>query len=199
LVKTVEGEDMDTLQTVEDALCTRLVNGEAGNKKWIEQSFVIEAHTVRVSHGVDRKGEPVFRYWFDTTRVDRGVLLTLICKESLCPKHQDTLAKWCKFTGQPLAKPVKQARTPVHIEKLEVERQLVIGGKSYFARPAKLSCKWTCPLDAHPPVMLQRDGWDLFNEDGKCIAGGLDPARPKESSYPLFPTIVAVQTWLAAQ
>jgi hypothetical protein len=190
---------MDTLQTVEEALCTRLVNGDAGNKKWIEKSFAVEARTVRVSHGVDRKGEPAFRYWFDATRVDRSVLLKLICKESLCPRHQETLAKWCKFSGLTMAKASKQTKTPVHIDKLEVEQHIVLGGKSYFARPAKLSCKWNCPVGAHPPVVLQRDGWDVFSAEGKCLAGGLDPTRPKESAYPLFPSIVAVKTWLAEQ
>jgi hypothetical protein len=190
---------METLQTVEDALCSKLVNGEAGNKKWIEQTFAVEAHSVRVSHGVDRKGQPAFRYWFDTARVDRGVLLTLICKESLCPKHQDTFAKWCKFTGQAKVKSAKPITPPVHIEKLEVERQISVNGKTYAARPAKLSCKWTCPLGAHPPVMVQRDGWDLFSEEGKCIAGGVDPTRPKDAAYPLFPNLAAVHTWLAAQ
>ncbi len=190
---------METLQTVEDTLCTRFINGEAGARKWIEQTFPVESHAVRVSHGLDRNGQPTFRYWFDATRVDRGVLLTLICKESLCPKHQDTMAKWCKFAGQAVAKPAKPFRTPVYIDKLEVERLIHFNGKSYSARPAKLQCKWTCPLGAHPPVVLQRDGWDLFSAEGKCIAGGLDPARPKESAYPLFPTVSAVQSWLATQ
>jgi hypothetical protein len=131
---------METLQSVEDALCTRFINGEAGAHKWIEHSFTVETHTVRVSHGLDRNGQPAFRYWFDATRVDRGVLLTLVCKESLCPKHQETLSKWCKFSGQPVAKPMKAVKAATHIQKLEVENQIVVGDKTYMARPAKLLC-----------------------------------------------------------
>ena len=190
---------METLQSVEEALCTRFINGEAGARKWIDHSFAVEAHLVRVSHGLDRNGQPAFRYWFDATRVDRGVLLTLVCKESLCPKHQETLEKWCKFAGQPVTKLVKAAEAITHIEKLDIESQIIVGDKTYMARPAKLLCKWTCPLGAHPPVVLQRDGWDVFNVEGKCIGGGLDPSRPKESEYPLFPSLASVQSWLSTQ
>jgi hypothetical protein len=179
--------------------CIEQQLAEQFSGKWITEVVMHNDLSVRVSFGQNRKGEPTYRYWVDSARVTREVLLAVLCYESLCPWHQDTIVQLRQFVGKAPPATVQRKKAAMHITALQQECRLEVDGKAYVARPAKLSCKWTCPLGAHPPVMLQRDGWDLFNAEGKCIAGGLDPTRPKESAYPLFPSIVAVQSWLALQ
>ncbi len=167
--------------------------------KWITEVLMHNDLSVRVSFGQNRRGEPTYRYWVDTARVTREVLLATMCNESQCPWHQDTLGRLRQFVGKPNSTPTQRKRAATHVTALQQEHRLSVNGKDYVARPAKLACLWRCPVGAHPPVTLKCDGWDLFTADGKCIAGGLDPNRPRDAAYPLFPNLSAVQTWLATQ
>lgn len=179
-----------------DLDCIEQQLAEQFSGKWITEVVMHKDLSVRVSFGQNRKGEPTYRYWVDTARVTREVLLAMLCSESLCPWHQDTLAQLLRFLGKAPTAPVKRKRTAMHITALQQESRLEVDGQAYVARPAKLPCRWQCPVGAHPPVVLQRDGWDVFRLDGSYVAGGLDASRPRESMLPLFSTLEAARAWL---
>ncbi len=176
--------------------CIQQQLAEEFSGKWITEVVMHNDLSVRVSFGQNRKGEPTYRYWVDSARVTREVMLAVLCNESICPWHQDTLAQLRQFVGKAQPAPAQRKKAAMHITALQQECLLEVDGKAYAARPAKLSCRWQCPVGAHPPMVLQREGWDVFNMDGSYVAGGLDPSRPKDSMLPMFGTLESVKAWL---
>jgi hypothetical protein len=179
-----------------DLDCIEQQLAEEFSGKWITEVVMHNDLSVRVSFGQNRKGEPTYRYWVDSARVTREVLLAVLCNESLCPWHQDTLALLRHFVGKAQPAPAQRKKASMHITALQEECRLEVDGKAYVARPAKLSCRWRCPVGAHSSIVFQRDGWDIFNLDGSYVAGGLDVCRPKDSMLPMFSTLGAAKTWL---
>ena len=185
---------MTQLKDMEDQLAQQLV--VRGGSRWLEGAFTQDGWDVRVAHGRTRSGGLGYRYWMGTHRVERLVLQTLLCRQTLCPQQQKVQQRWQEFTGQTRPKRHEEPALFVHrlAEKVSVEGP---DGQRLTARRAKLRVNLTCPEGAHPPRQVQADAWDLFNQTG-YVAGGVAPeAIGTATKLPLFLSLDDVKSWLA--
>lgn len=145
----------------------------------------------RVSLQRNRHGEPVFRYWFGDSRVDRSTFQTLTCTETRCPQHQSTLQKWLVHVG--LAKPSRPVRCePFDKCSLAAEEHIQLGHQVFTAREAQFPVSLVCKQKAHAPLRMSVKGWDVFGEQGYLAGGWAKDA-------PMFETLEQVRVWLEAQ
>lgn len=141
-----------------------------------------------------RNGKQIFGYSFCAVRLERAVLLQLLCPDSTCPHCRRTQARWRAFQG--LVNPIPQPlRENFQFRHLVEEVAIEVGGRSYVARPAVFQCLTPCPVNAHPPAVIRRTGWDVFSA-GRCVAGGQSINAQSGVSEPMFPSIETVRTWL---
>jgi hypothetical protein len=154
-------------------------------------------HEVEIVHRVDRNGRRVFDYVCDGARMERRTLLQLLCDEAACPQAQATRQRWRAFRGEAEPVPALPAPRPAaRSGHLIDEIPVVAAGHRCAARPASFECLTPCPLRAHPPQVLRKPGWDLF-EDGVWVAGGVD--RSGGVARPRFTTVADAERWLASQ
>jgi hypothetical protein len=153
---------------------------------------VVEVRTRRL-----KSGKQIFGYSFCSVRLERVVLLQLLCPEAACPHCKRTQAQWRAFRGQvPPAAPntLKSVQFRHLVEEVTIEED----GRNCIARPAAFQCLSACPVNAHPPMVIRKSGWDVF-ANGRCIAGGLTTNPDTGMSEPIFPTIEAVRNWTKNQ
>lgn len=191
---------MARIKDMEDQLAQRFA-AQAG-AGWVEDQFQHQGYTVRVAHGLNRAGQPSYRYWVGAHRLERPVLQALLCTQTLCLQQQKLQQRWSAFTGK--ARPQRREEPALFVHRLAEEVSLQgPGGTVWTARQAKLRVNVVCPEAAHPPQRVQVSAWDLFNPSG-YVAGGLvqEPAGGAASGggttqRPLFLTLEDVTQWIA--
>ena len=149
-------------------------------------------HQVSVTARIDHKRRRREQLLLDGIRVERAVLLRLTCPETECPHAKSVRAQWDAFHRRtPRARP-----QPWQAQPLIEELPLSIGHQHCTARPARFSCFTHCPNRAHPALVIQKTGYDLF-EHGVCVGGGL--VRSGDSARPRLPTLEAARAFVLAR
>lgn len=150
---------------------------------------MVEVRTRRL-----KSGKQVFGYSFCSVRLDRAVLVQLLCPETACPHCKRTQARWRAFRGL-VALTTAPTRESFQFRHLVEEVTIEYGGRTLIARPATFQCLSPCPVNAHPPMVIRKTGWDVF-ANGQYMAGGLTTNAATGRLDPMFPTIAAVRTWI---
>jgi len=148
-------------------------------------------HQLSLTARIDHKGRRVEQLLCDGVRVERAVLLRLTCPEIECPHARAVRLQWDRYHRRAPPRPAGPLRAGPLIE----EQTLVVDRQPYTARPARFSCYTPCPNRAHPAMMIDKTGYDLF-EHGACVAGGL--ADVDGVMRPRLPTLQAAEAFLRA-
>lgn len=153
-----------------------------------------KGHIVELQARLLATGKELFGYSYDGVRLERSVLLQLLCIETACPQCQQTQANWNVFRGvsSVVRRSVQQSFQFKHL----VEEVLIeAAGRRCTARPAAFQCRVSCLVQAHSPAVVRKTGWDLF-EGNKYIAGGLVTNPITMEREPALATIDAATAWL---
>jgi hypothetical protein len=142
-----------------------------------------------------KNGNQVFGYSLCAVKLERAVLLQLLCPEPACPHCLRTQARWRTFQGLATPASPQLTRESFEFRHLVDEVAIQIDSRTYLARPAVFQCLTPCPVNAHPPAVIRRTGWDVF-ADGHCLAGGLVMNAGTGMAEPRFPSIDAVRAWI---
>ncbi|NRF71489.1 hypothetical protein HLB44_31330 [Aquincola sp. S2] len=148
---------------------------------------------VAVAARIDHKGRRRLQYWCNGIRVERHVLLRLTCPEGECPQARAIRMQWLEWRRETPLKPVHEA--PVARPLIE-DVPIKAGRSQCTARPASFRCFTPCPNRAHPPMLIDKTGYDLF-EDGACVGGGL--VERDGVKRPRLPTLQAAEAFLFAR
>jgi hypothetical protein len=194
-----------TVHQLAEALAQRAPqHAPPGTRERAEATFTMGGATRRVvgEVRVDARGRRRERWWCDGTRLQWHELLRLSCPEAECPQAQAVWAQWIRFhqRGRPTGAaqpPQAAASLPAATAALVQEVPVAIAGHHCIARPARFSCFTPCPNRAHPPLWIQKRGWDLF-EQGRCVAGGLR-AHDDGTARPLLPSLQAAEAYVWAR
>ena len=150
------------------------------------------AHQVSVAARIDHKGRRREQCLLDGVRVERSVLLRLTCAEIECPQAKFVRAQWDAFHRRaPRAK-----AQPLQARPLIEEHALVVGHHQCTARPARFTCFTHCPNRAHPALLIEKTGYDLF-EQGVYVGGGL--VKSRDGAHPRLPTLEAAKAFVLAR
>jgi hypothetical protein len=151
------------------------------------------AHTVAVAARIDARGQRREQFWCDELRVERAVLLRLTCPETECPHAVEVRGQWLAFHRRA---PARAARVSMNPQPLMADIPVTVGRHHIVARPARLPCFTPCPHGAHPPLNIDKTGFDLF-EDGVCLGGGVTEfgGVPR----PRIPTVRAAEAFVLAR
>jgi hypothetical protein len=152
-------------------------------------------HTVAAAARIDPQGRRREQFWCDGVRVERHVLLRLICSEAECPHAMGVRAQWLTYHGRRV--PAKLSREHPGARPLIVDIPVVVGRHRFIARPARFACFTRCPLGAHPPMTIQKSGFDLFEEEGACLGGGV--VELGGVRQPRIPTVRAAEAFVLAR
>lgn len=186
------------IEELEAEAVLQMVNGERGGSR---------DRVIREHHGVDvevrarrrRDGAAVLCYSYDGIRLERSVLLALVCSQAACERSQSAKRQW-DARHPPLPSLLRRPRTGLKTVHRPVEAKLfdevqVEGFRgACVARPASFAVRAACPVNAHAPAIMQMDGWDLF-KNGKYLAGGLIHSNVTGSWAPKFPSIEKAFLW----
>lgn len=164
----------------------------------VRGTLKLQGHEVEVVLRIDRNGRRVFNHHCDGTRMPRPTLLHLLCPETACPHASEVQAQWRRFVSGPERPAPARRRSAVQVRPLIEEVVVDAAGHHCLARPASFECHTPCPMRAHPPQVLRKPGWDLF-ENGQWIAGGLRSATATGSVLPRFGTPDDARAWLVEQ
>lgn len=152
---------------------------------------IVQVYARRFSN--DRQ---VFGYSYGGTRLERSVLLQLLCPEMECSLCKITNNKWQALQGAAIAK-VRQPLQSYQFAHLMEEITIATREQTYIARPATFKCLTACPMKAHKPIVISRTGWDVFNR-GKYVAGGLVANPETLALEPMFPTTEQAHAWISS-
>lgn len=150
-------------------------------------------HRVAAAARIDARGRRREQYWCDGVRLERAVLLRLTCPETECPHAVQVRAQWLDFHRQ---RPAKTAPQPPRPLPLIAEVAVTVGRQQLVARPARFPCFTPCPQGAHPPLTIDKSGFDLF-EDGTCLGGGA--VESGGFMRPRLPTLRAAEAFVLAR
>ena len=142
-------------------------------------------HTVAIAARIDIDGHRREQFWCDDVPVERHVLLRLTCEEAECPQVIAVRAQWLACHGPTPADAKVEALCP---RPLMTEVPVVVGRQHFVARPGRFPCFTPCPHGAHPPLRIDKSGFDLF-EGGNCLGGGV--AKVGGVLQPRIPTVRA--------
>lgn len=145
-----------------------------------------------------QSGKVVYGYSYYGVRMERSSLLQLLSTDPDCPQCKQTQSHWRSLHGEPCKVTEHRKKDSYAFKPLFEEVALACQGRKYIARPAVLSCLTPCPANIHPATVLQKRGWDLFDEAG-FVAGGQVTDPKTGLGQPLFSSIATVQTWLDNQ
>lgn len=187
-----------------DDLQTEVPPGAPPGTRWqgaVEVRTPLAVHQVAAAVRMDARGQRREQFWCDGVRVDRAVLLRLTCAEWECPHATQVRAQWAAFhrrRGQARRADATAAR-PVMVgvvAGLVAEVTVAVGPQRATARPARFPCFTPCPHGAHPPLTIDKQGFDLFDDSG-CLAGGTVTAGGVRQ--PRIPTLDAAEAYLLAR
>jgi hypothetical protein len=156
-----------------------------------------KGHAIEIHLRVLGTSKELFGYSYDGIRLERSVLLQLLCTETACPQCQRTRANWNAFRGISCVTR-RVAQSGYQFRHLVEEVSIEAAGRSCVARPAAFQCRISCPAKAHAASVVRRTGWDLF-EEGRYVAGGLTTNPKTLEQEPALPTIDVATAWLAAR
>jgi hypothetical protein len=150
-------------------------------------------HHVAMAARIDAQGRRREQFWCDDVRVEQAVLLRLTCPEGECPHALQVRAQWAAFHRRDgaAARPAPPLPRP-----LLTEVGVSVGGHHFTARPARFPCFTPCPNGAHPPMTLEKTGFDLFDDSG-CLGGGVTESGGVRR--PRIPTVRAAEAYLLAR
>jgi hypothetical protein len=151
------------------------------------------AHSVAVAARIDARGRRREQFWCDEVRVERAVLLRLTCTETECPHAIEVRAQWLTFHRRG---PVRTLRPVLRHEPLIADIAVTVGRHHLVARPARFPCFTPCPHGAHPPIAIDKNGFDLF-EGGVCLGGGV--VAVAGVLRPRIPTVHAAEAFVLAR
>jgi hypothetical protein len=153
-------------------------------------------HAIEIHLRVLSTGKELFGYCYDGIRLERSVLLQLLCTNTACPQCQQTQANWNAFRG--ITNMARRSAPQNYGFKHLVEEVVIeAAGRRCTARPAAFQCRVTCPVKAHAHAIVRKTGWDLF-EGNRYVAGGLLTNPETSEQGPALPTIDAATAWLAS-
>ncbi|HEY6512140.1 MAG TPA: hypothetical protein VI032_09190 [Burkholderiaceae bacterium] len=147
-------------------------------------------HQVSLTARINHKGRRVEQLLCDGVRVERTMLLELTCPEIECPHARAARLQWDRYHRRP---PPPRPPEPPRVFRLIEEHSLVVDRQQYTARPARFSCYMACPNGAHDSMVIQKTGYDLF-EQGTCVAGGVVDVYGV--MRPRLPTLQAADAFL---
>jgi hypothetical protein len=151
------------------------------------------AHQVAAAARIDLQGRLREQYWCDGLRVELGVLLRLTCPEGECPHAMQVRAQWADFHRRGGSAAGHKALQP---QALMAEVPVTCGKQSFTARPARFPCFTPCPNGAHPPLTIEKTGFDLFDDSG-CVGGGVTQVRGVVR--PRIPSLRAAEAFVLAR
>jgi hypothetical protein len=155
----------------------------------------VEVGARHLSHG-----RTVFSYRYGGVRLERTVLLLLLCTEVDCERSLAVKRQWLTANPPPLGlqrRTKSGLRRMPSFEAVPLFREVDLEGskgEACVARPATFVCLTACPVKAHGPAVLCKSGWDVF-QNGKYIAGGLRQSSGT-GRQPRFPSLESVEAWL---
>lgn len=164
--------------------------------RWKGQAVVagpLGRHEVAAAVRVDPQGRRREQFWCDGFRVERAVLLRLTCPEAECPQAERVRAQWAAFHRQGRG---PRPPMPAQPQPLVAEVPIVLGPQRFAARPARFPCFTPCPHGAHPPMTLDKHGFDLFDEH-HCLGGGVTEAAGVRR--PRIPSVRAAEAYVLAR
>ena len=150
-------------------------------------------HTVEVAAHIDIDGQRREQFWCDNLPVERHILLRLTCAEAECPQAIAVRAQWLACHGPTPADEQVPGLCP---RPLMTEVAIVVARQHFVARPGRFPCFTPCPHGAHPPLRIDKSGFDLF-EDGACLGGGV--AKVGGVLQPRIPTVRAAEAFVLAR
>ena len=174
----------------------RVPLGAAYGTRWKGAVLVDSASgTLQVAAAarIDMKGQRREQLWCDDRRVDLAVLLRLTCAEEECPHAQQVRAQWTKFRHPGRVATGSKTFTA---EPLMTEVEFKVCRHTYTARPARFPCFTPCPNGAHPPLTIEKSGFDVF-EASSCLGGGI--TEPPGVRRPRIPTVQAAEAYVLAR
>lgn len=151
-------------------------------------------HRVAMAARIDILGRRREQFWCDGVRVEQAVLLRLTCAESECPHAMQVRAQWAAYHRR--VDPTLARPAPPTAQPLIAEVRLVVAGQRFMARPARFPCFTPCPHGAHPPMTIEKTGYDLFDEAG-CVGGGV--LKSGGVRRPRFATLKEAESHLLAR
>ena len=150
-------------------------------------------HHVAVAARIDPQGRRREQFWCDNVRVERAVLLRLTCPEGECPHAVQVRAQWAAFHGR--ARSEHRPTSPEPVPLMD-EVAFSVGRQRFTARPARFPCFTPCPNGAHPPLTIEKSGFDLFGS-GMCLGGGVIESHGVRR--PRIPTLRAAEAYVQAR
>ena len=174
----------------------RVPEGAPFGTRWHGTAEVTTAqarHRAAVDARIDAKGRRREQFWCDDVRVERSVLLRLTCSETECPHAAEVRAQWLAFHRR---SPAPRPRHTLAPQPLSTDVPLKVGSHAIVARPARIPCFTPCPNGAHPPLRIDKAGFDLF-EDGVCLGGGR--VQIGSMQRPRIPTVQAAEAYVLAR
>jgi len=188
------------IEGLEAEAVAQLVAEERGG---LRKRATLSHHGMEIEVRARRRndGAAILGYSYDGVRLERAVLLLLICPENACERSQAAKHQWQVRKPAPPAlqrRPRTTLKGAVSVEGAQLFEEVPVHcvAGSYVARPASLKCLVACPVNAHQPTMMRKSGWDLFR-DGKYVAGGVLRIPETGGSSPRFPLIEDATRWLA--
>lgn len=186
------------IEELEAEAVLQMVNEEQGSAR-SRVTFDHKGMTVEVRARRRRDGAAVLSYSFDGVRLERAVLLMLICPQAACERGQSVRRQW-ELRNPPA--PALQRRPPTGLKPANTsvgarlfEEAPIQGARGLcVARPAFFAVVTSCPVGAHLPLEMRMEGWDIFR-DGTYWAGGLAVSKTTGFSTPRFPTLESAMEW----
>lgn len=188
------------IEELEAEAVAQLVAGECGGvrakAKLSHQGTVVEVRARRRNDG-----GVVLGYSYGGVRLERAILLLLMCPQVACERSRSAKTRW-EARNPPLPalqrRPRNGMKTVGDVAKAQLFDEVPVGGarSPCVARPASFAVLTSCPVNAHEPAVVRMHGWDLFRR-GKYVAGGLAPLGSAGTKAPRFPSIEAAIAWVA--
>lgn len=137
------------------------------SKSW-GNGYQGERYGLKVTHsvGLNRKGEVAERFFVNGRRTTQRIFETLMCDNSPCPKLQSVVNSIKSSDSQETKASKPKPKFQLN-ETLMKEKIVHYRGEAHFGRPAKIVQWFECK--AHGPIKGYKDGWDLFDLDGRFV------------------------------
>lgn len=192
---------MSVLQLIAEVRAKVPVNAPAGTrcKLGVSVDTTHGRHEVAIAARIDRHGKRREQFWCDGIRVERLVLLRLTCAEAECPHAVGVRAQWLAFHRQRGAADLTGRTLPPDrpgARPLMTEVPVQVRHQRFVARPASFPCFTPCPHLAHPPLVIHKRGYDLF-EGEVCLGGGV--ASVDGVRRPRIPDLRAAEAFVLAR